>query len=269
MASIILNQYRERSTYKDEIGKLYHFPNKYLNRFKDLPSAFLYYEPREGGQQIYFGCGIVQSVVADTEDVAHTYAELSAYRRFTPPVDFYAGPGGATWESAKVMRNSVRDIEQSTFEEICLKGGVTPPSPIKVPSSQTDFISALQSALASLPPPGSRTAPVLRRVQRMIESYERPSRITNAVKHQRGDTCQMCGQQGFVKRDGGRYCEVHHLFHLAKDPPAECLEPRFLVVVCATCHRRLHYAQVGEPISTSTGWKLLVDEQEIVFQTLT
>jgi predicted HNH restriction endonuclease len=54
-------------------------------------------------------------------------------------------------------------------------------------------------------------------------------------------------------RNGRRYCEVHHLFHLSTYPPPECLEPFYLVVLCATCHRRMHYAAVGEPTRLQDG----------------
>lgn len=55
----------------------------------------------------------------------------------------------------------------------------------------------------------------LRRVQRFVKLYERPQAITRYVKQTRGTDCQLCGEPGFLKRDGSRYCEVHHLFHLS------------------------------------------------------
>jgi hypothetical protein len=62
-----------------------------------------------------------------------------------------------------------------------------------------------------------------------------------------------------VMRNGRRYCEVHHLFHLSTSPPAECLQPFYVVVLCATCHRRMHYAAVGEPERREDGWTVAVD----------
>ena len=56
------------------------------------------------------------------------------------------------------------------------------------------------------------------------------------------------------QRDGSRYRGVHHLFHLAYDPPADCLSPEYVVVLCANCHRRMHYADVGIPEATNDGW---------------
>src|SRR5262249_10192780 len=83
----------------------------------------------------------------------------------------------------------------------------------------------------------------------------------------RGTTCQLCGEFGFVKRNGMRYCEVHHLFHLSKNPPPNCLAPEYLVVLCATCHRRMHYADVGEPERHTDGWRVGVDERQHLLMT--
>jgi hypothetical protein len=105
-----------------------------------------------------------------------------------------------------------------------------------------------------------RTPEVLRRFQRILKTSERPSSITRYVKKTRGTTCQLCGELGFVKRSGTRYCEVHHLFHLSENPPPNCLAPEYLVVLCATCHRRMHYADVGEPERIAGGWRVRVDD---------
>jgi hypothetical protein len=102
---LVLNQYRQGSSYKDVIGRLYHFPLRYLGCFSQLPSPFVYYEPREGGQQVYFGTGAVFSVNEDTEDVGHAYAEIGNYEMFSGDLDFYSKPGGGTWENPKTMRN--------------------------------------------------------------------------------------------------------------------------------------------------------------------
>lgn len=96
MSHLALNQYREGSGYKDVVGRLYHFPNRYLKAFSELPSYFVYYEPREGGKQVYFGTGEVSSVYDDTEDVGHAYAEVSNYEEFPVHVDFYSTTSGGT-----------------------------------------------------------------------------------------------------------------------------------------------------------------------------
>lgn len=271
--SIVLNQYRKGSGYKDEIGRTYHFPARYIRRFDNLPVRFIYYEPRDGGDQVYFGCGIVGAVVDDTEDLGHFYADLTKYHPFVNPVDFYAASEQAstdrrdTWEHWSTMRNSVRSVSDIIFDGIISAGGLRPSSlsptafPVTEMSLHTD---RLEAELAHL---NQTKTPEIRKIQRVYESYERPSAITKAVKHARGYTCQLCGVHGFIKRNGQPYCEVHHAFHLSKNPPIDGLTARFLIVLCATCHRRMHYADVEDPIATPTGWSILIDGQEVNFIT--
>ena len=111
-----------------------------------------------------------------------------------------------------------------------------------------------------------QTPETLKRIQRILESYERPSAITRYVKRTRGSTCQLCEDPGFVMRNGQRYCEAHHLFHLSKSPPPECLGPEYLAILCPTCHRRMHYADVGEPVRQGQAWCVRVDDEEVLFQ---
>src|SRR5262249_52717089 len=124
---LVLNQYRKRSQYKDVPGELYHFPNRYLKALSDLPSQFVYYEPREGGEQVYFGTGTILFVYEDTEDVGHSYAEIGAYQPFPVPLNFYAASNGKTWEAARTMRNSVRRLSEDLFRQILSASGVAIP----------------------------------------------------------------------------------------------------------------------------------------------
>jgi hypothetical protein len=113
-----------------------------------------------------------------------------------------------------------------------------------------------------------KTPQTLREIQRVLKNFERPSAITKYVKQTRGSTCQLCGYEGFKKRNGKLYCEIHHLFHLSKNPPPMCLGPEYLVVLCATCHRRMHYADVGVPIRDAQDWRVSVDGEVVLFEVL-
>ena len=42
--------------------------------------------------------------------------------------------------------------------------------------------------------------------------------------------------------------------------------PEYLVVLCATCHRRMHYGNVGEPVQEGEGWRVRVDEEDVLFR---
>jgi hypothetical protein len=260
---LILNQYRRGSGYKDVVGEVYHFPNRYLTSFGALPIEFIYYEPRQGGEQVYFGTGVVRSVVSDSEDNAHSYADIDQYQPFETPLSFFAGPNGDSWEPAATMRNSVRRIPRVVFDGLIRAAGVAV-EPAGV-LNETLYESKLDSVWSELTDKFDNLS--LRKKRRVLEAYERPSWITNRIKRLRGDRCQLCGHPGFLKRDGRRYCEVHHLFHLSDNPPADCLRPSYVVVLCATCHRRLHFANVGLPERVESGWRINVDGEWKVFIT--
>lgn len=267
MQYLVLSQYREESGYKDIVGKVYHFPARYLKPFESLPVWFVYYEPRSGGEQVYFGAGQVGSVYEDTEDIGTYYADITGYHGFERPVDYFQGPSGHSWEEAKTMRNSVRRISHEVFAQILHSGGLSP-QVLETGSPDQSAMDFFHRELSSLPGPGHRTTPVKRRIRRILETYERPSAITNRVKRQRNHACQICGEPGFIKRDGSPYCEVHHLFHLSDDPPAECLGEEYLAVLCANCHRRMHYGNISGLDKTDKGWKVLLDGKEYFIKTL-
>lgn len=260
---LVLNQYRTTSGYKDVVGQRYHFPSRYLKRFEVLPVPFVYYEPREGGDMVYFGTGVVRSVIPDTEDDHHFYADVDGYSAFTSVLNYYAGPNDKPWEDSKTMRNSVRSVSAELFAALLAAGHV---NELNLGVARLDFYESKLAETWEIVK-NSHEPLALRRKQRVLESYERPSWVTNHVKQLRGDTCQLCKCPGFKKRDGTRYCELHHLFHLAKNPPADALSPKFLVVLCATCHRRIHYANVGIPTQISNGWQITIDGQLFTFTT--
>lgn len=80
--------------------------------------------------------------------------------------------------------------------------------------------------------------------QRRISEYvARPNAITDYLKRLRNYTCQICGEAGFIQRNGSRYIETHHIIELHKLIPGSMCSDN-VMVVCANCHRKLHYAQV-------------------------
>lgn len=78
---------------------------------------------------------------------------------------------------------------------------------------------------------------------RISETIARPNAITDYLKALHNYTCQICGQEGFVQRNGSRYAETHHLTELHKLISGSLCADNILVV-CANCHRKLHYANV-------------------------
>jgi 5-methylcytosine-specific restriction protein A len=79
------------------------------------------------------------------------------------------------------------------------------------------------------------------------KSIERNPRIISLMKRfNSNNKCQVCNTDNFVKKNGEHYSEVHHIVSLSKggsQATDNCL------VVCPTCHRKMHYASVGlEPV---------------------
>lgn len=239
MHHLILNQYRRGSSYKDEVGTLYHFPRHYLNRVQTPQAIFIYYEPRVGGEQVYFGTGTIGQAWLDPEDTKHYYAEILDYSQFPKPVSYW-GFRGKAFEPARTMRNSVRTIDKALFDGILKSAGFGEELPVVISPQPSNLVTLYENA-----------KPELRRL--LATRYERPSRVTKFLKDRLGATCQICGCEGFLMRNGNRYCEVHHLFHLAKRLPGS-LGPSQLIIVCPMCHRKLHYASTPDPVESDGRW---------------
>lgn len=72
-----------------------------------------------------------------------------------------------------------------------------------------------------------------------VRRYER-SEIGRALKTLYDGHCQICNFT-FCKRNGMNYAEVHHLEALSE---GGWEDPKNLLVVCANCHRQLHYGSL-------------------------
>ncbi len=76
------------------------------------------------------------------------------------------------------------------------------------------------------------------------EQVARPGIVTDYLKQLHNDICQLCGEQGFLQRNGTRYIEAHHILELHRLIPGSYCSDN-IVVVCPTCHRKLHYASIN------------------------
>ncbi len=98
----------------------------------------------------------------------------------------------------------------------------------------------------------------------IVELIQRPTLLSNAIKERYGYKCMICGYPGFLKKDGGKYAEVHHMIELNKKSP-ETLQSWNLLVVCPLCHKKLHYADVKSEF-LDPGWKIMIDGEEHVIK---
>ncbi len=75
-----------------------------------------------------------------------------------------------------------------------------------------------------------------------VEVRERNKKAVAGLKQLYKNECQITGNQyAFVKKDGTKYSEVHHLVPLGEGGADK---PINLVVLCPMLHRMLHYAEV-------------------------
>ncbi len=88
----------------------------------------------------------------------------------------------------------------------------------------------------------SHVAPHKKRI--VSEQIARPGGITDYLKKLRSYTCQLCHQKGFLQRNQTPYIETHHIIELHKLIPGSYCSDN-IVVVCPTCHKKLHYATIS------------------------
>jgi len=101
--------------------------------------------------------------------------------------------------------------------------------------------------------------------KRKVSSYlNRPSNVRSALIRVKGTDCQICGSKGFQKKNSSdNYCEVHHMIELNNNAP-KTLQSWNLVVVCPTCHKRLHYGNVSSRLSADNKWEISFDSQPFI-----
>lgn len=108
----------------------------------------------------------------------------------------------------------------------------------KVKSDQEllDLIHKIESKLISAP---------LREKRKTAYAISRNPTIAKLIKQRAGYKCELCGEFGFEKKNGGLYAEAHHLHELGQgglDLPSN------LVCLCAGCHRRIHWGKDSQQL---------------------
>ena len=112
-----------------------------------------------------------------------------------------------------------------------------------VAPSEDDIHAVLSSALVRLRKFNQRyrTRPAPSR-RRMVTEFDRPSQARTDLISIVGTDCQICGAAAFMTESGSFYVEAHHLDELARRNRGNlCTES--VLVVCPTCHAKLHYAK--------------------------
>lgn len=98
----------------------------------------------------------------------------------------------------------------------------------------------------------------------VISQVRRPSPLRNAIIERDGTKCKICGEDGFVKKNGLRYCEVHHMIELNKQAP-DSLQSWNVIIVCPTCHKELHHGKVNTEF-LDPGWSVTIGNRTYILR---
>lgn len=76
------------------------------------------------------------------------------------------------------------------------------------------------------------------RVSGLSTFFSRDDKVRRSVVRRASGACEYCGVPGFLKPDGERYIETHHIISLARQGP-DTLDN--VIALCASDHREAHY----------------------------
>jgi hypothetical protein len=245
---IILSQRVDTgSDYNDVPFVVYHFPRRYRNQINSGDS-FLYYQGNrwKKEQRYYFGTGIIGRIEL-CEDGEHYNAWFLETHQFMCQVPIY-NPAGGYYESLDYVsvrkseippwQSSIRPVSESAFSAILAAAGAERNNEAYGIIEKTE--NPLQ-ALRLLNDTYRDCSPQKR--DRLVNIHiERGARITGSLKKLLGPFCQICGAEGFVKHNGDRYIEAHHLVQIALRASSSLCSDN-VILVCPNCHRELHYGR--------------------------
>jgi len=97
------------------------------------------------------------------------------------------------------------------------------------------------------------------------ETISRPNAITDHLKSLHNYKCQLCNEPGFEQSSSSLYAEVHHIIQLHNQISGTLCSDN-LVVVCANCHRKLHYANVKYIVKSSSEILVTINKDNYTFK---
>jgi len=102
--------------------------------------------------------------------------------------------------------------------------------------------------------------------KKMVVSSQvaRPGPITDFLKEYHDFTCQICGEKGFTQMNGVKYIEAHHIIELHRLVAGSYCSDN-IVIVCPTCHRKLHYAKVKFHVEKPDEIKVIINGKQYSF----
>ncbi|WP_270406029.1 HNH endonuclease [Paenibacillus timonensis] len=238
-----------KSSYEDIPFSLYHYPKKYKNQI-NTGDIFIYYQGDryKRNNRYYFGFGVIGKIDI-SEDGEEYYAQILEGVPFPNKVPIYK-PDGGFYESINYSeirkklnppwQNSVRKISETAFTEILKAANVIninlyqDISDIETKQDPIELLKSFNEKYQNLSP---------QKRDRVVSAHiDRGKSVTDALKKILGHNCQICGIDGFEKKNSDRYIEAHHLTQLSLNQ-IESLCSENVILVCPNCHRELHYGK--------------------------
>ena len=75
--------------------------------------------------------------------------------------------------------------------------------------------------------------------------YVRDPKVRKAVIQMAQGKCEYCGQEGFLKSDGTRYLEAHHIIALSNEGKDKVTN---VIALCPNHHKEAHYGENSEQL---------------------
>jgi len=91
------------------------------------------------------------------------------------------------------------------------------------------------------------------RAKKVVCTYARNEKVRDAARRRAKGTCEFCGRPGFIKPDGTRYLEAHHIIALADDGEDR---PTNVIALCPNDHREAHFGKRAKEIEKEMQQKL-------------
>jgi alkylated DNA nucleotide flippase Atl1 len=91
------------------------------------------------------------------------------------------------------------------------------------------------------------------RARSEVWMYARNEKVREAVRRRAKGKCEFCGRPGFIKSDGTRYLEAHHIIALADDGEDRLTN---VIALCPNDHREAHFGKRSKEIEKEMQQKL-------------
>ncbi|MDP2123968.1 MAG: HNH endonuclease signature motif containing protein [Parvibaculum sp.] len=78
------------------------------------------------------------------------------------------------------------------------------------------------------------------RTAAQMSTFLRDPKVRGYVLNRASGACEYCKSPGFLKPDGTRYLEAHHIINLANQGPDT---PENVIALCADHHRKAHFGK--------------------------